>query len=114
MKTATLARPLPACPVRMNRARRHGEFHLMCIPHIGTSHVTQRDMEILSDLETPGVLGASGYGAFVFFEDWDADDFDELSPAAVALFEHLAALGYSYARLSECGDVIAGMPTFDW
>jgi hypothetical protein len=32
----------------------------------------------------------------------------------VALFEHLAALGYSYARLSECGDVIAGMPTFDW
>ena len=39
---------------------------------------------------------------------------DKLAATSQALIKGLRELGYHYLRLDRDGDVITGMPTFDW
>jgi len=106
-------------PALATPAHTQGRHFLMQVPVISTTHLSQTDCDAL-EKDALFVSQPSDQFNFGFIIVMDADEpvaeqFKGFSPATIVLLKALKDLGYYYVRFDgDCGDVIPGLPTFNW
>ncbi len=99
----------------------------MTIPVVSAMHVQHLDLQSLSDHRPHEVYahGSEGYWQMVHLGDPDeqhtVEDYEDyFQPSRYTdefreLLVFFSRLGYTVIRIDgDCGDVITGLPTFDW
>lgn len=87
---------------------------VMEVPVLSTTHLTEDDNQRLADGE-PAPLFNADAGYILVIEEDPAVELAEFSSAFRALVTALRDhLGYAYVRFDMDGEIIAGLPTFDW
>ena len=104
---------------------------IMHVPVISTSHITESDglrLGLCKREVFASEPGGDGSWQMVEFEglmpgdrstvvgDDFSDDFrpEHYSPEFREVLAHFARLGYNYVRFDADGDLIVGLPAFDW
>lgn len=83
---------------------------IMDVPVISSEHFSQSDIEELYNRKLAMATSDDGDSTLILIEEYL--DYD-LSPESTAVLKHFRELGYFYLRISgECGDLVAGFPTF--
>lgn len=85
---------------------------VMQVPVISTSHFSQDDCDLLMEQEFCFMYDYDGRTAILIIEE--PDNPEELSAEAASLIERFRSLGYKYLRLDPNGDVLEGLPTYEW
>jgi hypothetical protein len=94
--------------------------NVMRVPVVSSQHVTKEDGARLMAAEQRDVL-ATLYDQTGHIVHWGDDKSvdaafpaDRFSDAFRALVAHFDAQGYTYLRIDAHGEVVAGLPVFDW
>lgn len=101
------------------KVARVGQPFRMEVPVLCTSHFPKDDCDLLCEWDGPFCFLQSddGNDTVIIIEDLGATrDYDRLSQAAKDVLDRFARLGYRYLRLSGggVGDVLEGLPTYEW
>ena len=97
-----------------------GLSSIMQMPHLSTAHITAEDgAQLRLNLVRDSLAVIErGRGHIIHFEpDSIEDDFRSdhgFSREFRDMLHYLARFGFGYVRLDPDGDVIPGLPTFDW
>ena len=99
------------------RPRRKGDLWIMQVPVISTSHFPADDCDLLFDAQATCLVGFNDEipTAILHLEDFEQNlPLDRLAESSRQVLRHFHDLGYAYLRLDRDGDVVPGLPTFDW
>jgi len=96
---------------------------ILRVPVISTAHVSESDMERLTDrirsTDYPGAAYDEGCWLWIPLHEGDGDDMDD-DPIYndlkinVAIVEWARKNQFPYVRLDRDGDEIGDLPTYDW
>lgn len=103
------------------------QFPTILVADLSTAHITKADGQLLAEAtkDTPLVCGVDprGYGTWLYVptpEVWRDYDFRSKCLAAgyshdfCNLLQQVSAAGYLYLCLDRDGEVVDGLPQFDW
>jgi hypothetical protein len=85
----------------------------MQVPVITTSHFSQADCDLLYDRESCFMCDNDGSSVILLIEEPDNNP-EELSAAGAVVLTHFRDLGYVYLRIDCSGEVVEGLPVYDW
>jgi len=90
---------------------------LMVVPVISTSHLTVNSFDVAVSLDICRLTKPAGLndiqGCIICVEDQDPSAFNDCPELQTIIIE-FDKLGYYYVRFDPDGDVIDGLPTFNW
>lgn len=92
-----------------------GECYAMTVPSLSTSHITERDGQLLNGpVFRPFASLQDGSGHILHISDGHATEFQDFSPWFRNIVKGLHEAGFSYVRFDCDGDILPGLSTFDW
>lgn len=102
--------------------QRRTDVFVMHVPVISSSHITAQDGRILTEApeDVEGHLCRLGdTGDILVMDEENKNLITEwqqagLSSAFIDLMLRMRGLGYCYVRIDADGDVLDGLPTFEW
>lgn len=93
---------------RINHWQKH-------VPVISTGHITKEDGEIILMEGHPYILDKADDGAWTLvktsFAHWQGGG---ISPDFRELLQHFESRGYPWIILDRDGEIVEGLPTFEW
>lgn len=102
-------------PVRIRTPK---GFDITVTPTVSTGHITFQDNEILSNMlsEIPGLYARHEYGWEFALRCTDPEALQRvgLSDALADLVSKFKALDYDHLNIDRDGQVIEGLPQFEW
>lgn len=89
----------------------------MCIPVLGTGHITLKDHDLLETLPVGDMMFAhTEYGWIINVQQPNEHELAArgFSPAFINLMTTFNDLGYQHLRLDKDGDTLEGLNRFEW
>lgn len=109
MTEPTERKPVTFPPCGMSRSA--GAPFVMEVPVINTAHFTREECDAL--YQEAYWKTHDDFSVILVIEDHESD-YAHMKPETVAVIQHFARLSYPYLRLDPDGDLVEGLPTFDW